>query len=252
MNFQNIPRKDKVIKRAFIPKLDALFFFDYKQIEMVLLSYYMAKLGDRSMADVLSDERTDLHTESAAAALGISGELSDEQRQIGKVLNFSLVYGGGRPTIMRQLDVTWPQAGKLLAGFHRRWPGISIVQDGIKKQVESRGYITTLWGRHLHPESPHKALNALVQGCAADLMRTSLVDVHSYARASGWGSHLVSTIHDEVILDVCESEYDVVASEVPRLMDHPPVSAVVPVRVDVEWSTTNWAEKGPYLLQKES
>ncbi len=246
MNFQNIPRQDKVIKRAFVPKLDALFFFDYKQIEMLLLAYYMNVLGDSSMVDAIKSGK-DLHTESAMGALGLTREPDDAERQIGKTLNFSLVYGGGQPTIMRQLDVSWPEAGKLLRGFHRRWPGIKLLTGALHRQYEKNGYIKTLWGRHLRPESQHKELNALVQGCAADLMRAALVKVNRHAREQAWDSHLVSTIHDELIMDVEVDDYYSVAKEVPICMDHPPVSAVVPIRVDIEWSTTNWAEKEPFL-----
>lgn len=245
MNFQNIPRHDKVIKRAFVPKLDALFFFDYSQIELTLLAYYMAACGDTSMARAIT-AGNDLHVESARAALGVEGDLTDEERQVGKTLNFSLVYGGGRPTLMRQLDITWPEAGALLRGFHRRWPGVALLVEAIKQKCERQGYIKTLWGRHLHPESQHKALNALVQGCAADLMRSSLVNVHKVFDPT-MESHLVSNIHDEIIMDAAEKEYDQVATIVPELMDYEPVSRVVPIRVDVEWSTTNWAEKEPYV-----
>jgi DNA polymerase-1 len=226
--------------------LDALFFFDYKQIEMLLLAYYMNVLGDSSMVDAIKSGK-DLHTESAMGALGLSREPTDAERQIGKTLNFSLVYGGGQPTIMRQLDLEWSEAGKLLRGFHKRWPGIKILVNAIHRQQDKQGYIKTLWGRHLHPESKHKALNALVQGCAADLMRSSLVKTHRYFTEQGYKSHLVSTIHDEIILDVCEDEYRLVSMNVPKLMDHEPVSRVVPIGVDTEWSTTNWAEKEPFI-----
>jgi DNA polymerase-1 len=245
MNFQNIPRQDKVVKRAFIPKLDALFFFDYSQIELTLLAYYMAAMGDESMARAIT-AGNDLHAESARGALGITRDPTDEERQIGKTLNFSLVYGGGRPTITRQLDVSWNEAGKLLRGFHKRWPGVSMLQAAIKDKVERQGFVKTLWGRHLHPGAEHKQLNALVQGCAADLMRSSLITIHREAEAMEWTSHLVSNIHDEIIMDVTESEYDEVATCVPKLMDYEPVSRVVPIRVDPEWSTTTWADKEPY------
>lgn len=243
MNFQNIPRSDKVIKRGFVPKLDALLFFDYEQIELRLLAYYMAVLGDTSMADAIKSGK-DLHSESAIGALGLSGQPTDEQRQVGKTLNFSLVYGGGRPTIMRQLDLEWNEAGTLLKNFHKRWPGIQIVIATIDREIEKKGYIKTLWGRHLHPESPHKRLNALVQGCAADLMRNALVTVDEALK--GFDAHLVSVIHDELIIDAPFSEVPALAVSVPRWMDWPPVSGVVPVGTDMEWTTTNWAEKSAY------
>lgn len=276
MNFQNIPRSDKVIKRGFIPKLDAMLFFDYEQIELRLLAYYMAVLGDTSMADAIKAGK-DLHTESAIGALGLSEHPTDEQRQVGKTLNFSLVYGGGTPTIMRQLDVSFEDARRLLNNFHSRWPGIAPVQGEIRnhmlmrafnvsrsqaqdawfravkqrnqrelwdKAVEKKGYITTLWGRHLHPESEHKALNALVQGCAADLMRNALVTADRNLRE--FDAHLVSVIHDELILDAPFGEIPTMAVMVPQWMDHPPVSEVVPIGTDMEWTTTNWASKEAY------
>lgn len=244
MNIQNIPRSDKVVKRAFVPKLDAFLFFDYEQIELRLLAYYMASLGEPSMAQAILDGK-DLHTESAMAALGLS-ELTDEQRQVGKTLNFSMVYGGGRPTLMRQLGIEFKEAGVLLRNFHGRWPGIQLVQNAITARLQERGYITTLWGRHLHPESEHKALNALVQGCAADLMRAALVKVHRHLDSNLMASHLVLTIHDELVLDATEHEIPYLVDVVPTLMDYSPVSEVVPIGTDCEISWTTWADKEPY------
>lgn len=205
----------------------------------------MAVLGDDSMASAIRAGK-DLHTESAIGALGLRTDPTDEQRQVGKTLNFSLVYGGGTPTIMRQLGVTYPEARELLVNFHKRWPGIQIVINFINRRIEERGYITTLWGRHLHPESEHKRLNALVQGCAADLMRNALVTVARHLREGEYAAHLVSVIHDELILDAPFTEVPELALFVPRWMDWKPVSEVVPIGTDMEWTTTNWASKMAY------
>src|SRR4051812_14476789 len=121
MNMQNIPRRDKVIKRVFVPKLDYFLMLDYKQIEYRMLSYYLAQIGYPEMTEVFKDGR-DLHVESAKGALGLSREPTDEERQIGKTLNFSLVYGGGVGTIMRQLDLEATRAFEILRGFHNTWP----------------------------------------------------------------------------------------------------------------------------------
>ena len=243
MNFQNIPRSDKVVKRGFVPKLDALLFCDYAQIELRLLAYYMAALGDSSMADAIIAGK-DLHSESAIGALGLSGDPTDEQRQVGKTLNFSLVYGGGTPTIMRQLEIPFPEAKKLLRNFHARWPGIQIVINTINDEIARKGYIKTLFGRNLHPDSEHKRLNALVQGCAADLMRWALVNVDEHLKEAD--SHLVSVIHDELIIDATEKELDWLVQEVPNWMRYSPVEEFVPIGVDPEVSFTNWAEKGKF------
>jgi len=246
VNLQNIPRSDKTIKRAFRSKLDALLFFDYKQIELRLLAFYMAAVGDDSMARVFNTEDPDLHAESAIAALNLDREPDDEERQIGKTLNFSIVYGGGRPTIMRQLDLTWMEAGRLLAGFHQRWPGVALLNHRIEDTLRQRGYIKTLWGRHLHPESQHKALNALVQGCAADLMKSGMVKTHRWLHEGQYTSHLILTVHDELILDALGGEIPALVESVPELMKYQAVHEVVPILTDCEISTTTWADKESY------
>lgn len=243
MNFQNIPRSDKTVKRGIVPKLDALLYFDYSQIELRLLAYYMAELGDDSMAKVIRAGE-DLHRASAIGALKLAGEPTDEERQVGKVLNFSIVYGGGAPTLMRQLGITYPEAREILDAYHERWPGIGMVQRSINGRVQERGYITTLYGRHLHPESEHKALNALVQGCAADVMKAALVRIHR--GISSFLSHMVNVVHDEVQIDAVGSEILQLVNAVPEWMRDDRVHAVVPILVDCEMTTTNWADKRPY------
>src|SRR5690242_16685280 len=154
MNFQNIPRGDKVVKKAFVPKLDAFMFADYSQIELRLLAYYMGVLGDMSMADTFK-AGIDMHTASAQGALKLATEPTDEERQVGKTLNYSIVYSGGTPTLMRQLGIPYPDARDMLDNYHAQWPGIRMVQTAIKGRLQERAYITTLFGRHLHPESEH-------------------------------------------------------------------------------------------------
>jgi DNA polymerase I len=99
----------------------------------------MAMLNDPSMATAIREGK-DLHTESAVAALHLNREPTDEERQIGKVLNFSIVYGGGRPTIMKQLGVTFRHASLLLDNFHRRWPGIQLLNRVINDTLDQRGF----------------------------------------------------------------------------------------------------------------
>jgi DNA polymerase I len=266
MNFQNIPRSDKVVKAAFVPKLDAFLFFDYKQIEPRLLAFYLHSIGDTKLADTLN-QGVDTYT---AIVRGIYGkeDLTDEERQTGKVLFLSLMYGGGIGTVMRQFGVEASEAKRMVEQFHRAWPGVRLLQGAIERRIDKRGYITTLYGRHLHPESPHKAINALIQGCAADIMRHALIRVHKelnggYEYVDGvwrnvepdpdkpqFKSHMVSVIHDEIIIDAVKDEIPYLAESVPKWMDCVQVTEVVPIYVDVEMSTTTWADKEPY--KKES
>lgn len=253
MNLQNIPRDNLSVKRCFVPKLDMFLFADYSQIELRLLAFYLHHAGHSDMAEAMSNE-VDLHTESAEALFG-SG-VSDKQRQIGKMLNFSIVYGGGVGTVMKQLKITAPEAFDLLRKFHGRWPGIGwgtrkrpappgTLIHQLDSKIAERGYIKTLWGRRLNPASPHKRLNALIQGCAADLMRSSILNVSRYLNENNMQSHLVNCIHDELMLDVCKEEFETILSQLPRLMDNPTISSVVPIKVSFEYSDTNWAESRP-------
>ena len=243
MNVQNIPRSQKDVKRAFVPKLDAFFFFDYKAIEVRLLAYYLAKgIGDTSLADEIRDG-LDPHLVTAQGLFG-RANISDEERQVGKTLNFSIIYGGGTPTIMRQLGVDFPEAKRLLKAYHETRPGIKLLNAKIATTLSERGYINNLYGRRLHVDEEHKALNALIQGSAADLMRDAVVKVDNFLSDSA--SHIVNIIHDEIMLDADKSEYDMLVHSIPNLMSNSLVQEVVPIEVDCEWSTTNWAEKEEY------
>lgn len=214
------------------------------------------------MADVFR-RGDDLHEASARAllGLGVGAELSDEQRQVGKVFNFLTIYGGGAKKAATSLGVSEARAKDLQGVFHATWPGIRLLHNppfrngtyakgsgpgAIQRQLERKGYITTLFGRHLHPESQHKALNALIQGCAADLIRHSMVKVTDYLLENECESRIVNVIHDELMLDAANPEIPELVERVPILMDYDGVSEIVPIGVDCEISTTNWADKEGY------
>lgn len=258
MNIQTIPRKDKVVKAAFVPKLDGFLFCDYPNIELKLLAFYLESIGFPSMADVFR-RGADLHLETAAGILNKPADtLTDTERQdYGKTPNFAIVYGGGVPTIMSQLSFTAPEALEFLRAYHARWPGIGweskrrpadpgTLIAGIKARVNERGYITTLYGRHLHPRSMHSALNALCQGCAADLMKWAMLRVADSLRYHGFQSHIVNMVHDELILDCTRDELPILARSVPQWMTDERVEAVVPIVPEPEVSWTTWADKTPY------
>lgn len=246
MNIQNIPRKDKLVKVAFLPKLDALLCFDYKQIEPRLLAYFLAKtIGDTTLADRIKAGE-DPYTVIVEGFYGRS-DLTDEERQTGKRLFLSLMYGGGIKTIIAQFGVDGAQARQMYNQFHRAWPGVQMLQDAIMGVVNQRGYLLTLAGRHLVPESDHKAINTLIQGSAAEIMRQALVKVHHYTESNLMASHLVLSIHDELDLDAYKPEIPQLVEAVPPLMtDYPEINEVVPIEVDCEISYMTWADKQPY------
>jgi DNA polymerase-1 len=244
VNFQNIPRTNKDVKRAFVPKLDAFLFFDYKQIEPRFLAYFMDSIGDDGLASKLRDG-DDTYTAIISQYYG-RADITEEERQLGKRLFLSLMYGGGTPTVIKQFGVDYPVAKRMTDQFHAAWPGIRRLQKMIDNVYETRGYIVTPWGRHLHPEFAHKRLNALMQGSAADLMRYALLQVHDYTMRNGMTSHIVSVIHDEIVVDAAMGEVFEITEQFPHLMDYSLVSDIVPILTDTEWSTTSWADKVNY------
>jgi DNA polymerase-1 len=245
VNVQNIPRTQKDVKRAFVPKLDAFLFFDYKAIEVRLLAYYLAAaIGDDSLATEINNG-ADPHA-NTARGLYNTNEVSDEQRQVGKTLNFSIIYGGGTPTIMRQLGVSFTEARRLLKAYHDTRPGIKRLNQNIGETLLARGYIQSLYGRHLHVQEEHKALNALIQGSAADLMRDSVVRVWERLLNGDFMSHMVNIVHDEIIIDADKEEINTLVTLIPSLMGNKTVEKFVNIDTDCEISYTNWAEKSTY------
>jgi DNA polymerase-1 len=244
INVQNIPRSQKDVKRAFVPKLDAYLFFDYKAIEVRLLAYYLAAaIGDNSLAGEIN-YGMDPHSVTAQGLYN-KPEVSDEERQVGKTLNFSIIYGGGTPTIMRQLGVSFKEAKRLLKAYHDTRPGISLLNQSIAETLDTRGYIQSLYGRRLHVTESHKALNALIQGSAADLMRDSVVRVDDYLYTN-YATHIVNIVHDEIILDADRNEIPTLVNTIPTLMGNKNVEEYVSIDTDCEVSYTNWADKEPY------
>ena len=246
MNFQNIPRDLKLIKRAFIPKRGAFSFFDYKQIEPRLLAYFASKIGDDQLASKIR-EGFDPYT---VIVRGLYGEnVTEKERQQGKVLFLSLMYGGGTRTVQAQFDVSQAEARTMIRDFHKAWPVVRRLQDLTISTASRRGHIKTPWGRHLHPEEygEHKLLNKLIQGSAADLMKAALIRVDAHIEADpDLESRMVSVIHDELILDGPENELFRLHEDIPPLMREDWLHEIVPVEVDHEVSLTTWADKVGY------
>jgi DNA polymerase-1 len=256
MNLQNIPRDDKTIKRAIIPKLGALSFFDYSQIEPRLFAYYACKMGYPEMAKMLADGM-DSYT-AVAKLIEQKDDITDIERQTWKKVFLSLMYGGGKPAIQMYLECSRAEATKAIDTFHSNFPAVRSIQDTVARVVARRGYIVGIDGRYLHVEKygEHKMLNKLIQGGAAGIMKQAIVKVHKELRAA-WdcqqqASQIISVVHDELQIDGPENELEWLHEIVPPLMVHEEVNSIVPITVGHEVSTTSWADKVDYDEWKEA
>jgi DNA polymerase I-like protein with 3'-5' exonuclease and polymerase domains len=254
VNLQNIPRSDKVVKRAIVPRLGALSFFDYSAIEPRLFAYYAAEMGFPEMAEMV---RAGIDPYTAVAALIEQKEdITPEERQHWKVFFLSLMYGGGLRTIMAQFNCNTKQARSMVNQFHENFPAVRSIQDTVARVSAQRGYILGIDGRHLHPEphGEHKMLNKLIQGGAAGIMKQATLRVHNWLVENDHDlqSRIISIVHDELQIDGPTDDVGELHRQVPALMIHEKVNAVVPIEVDHEVSTTNWAEKIPYDEWRQS
>lgn len=193
-----------------------------------------------------------------------STEITDEERQDGKVWFLMSLYSAGPKKISEETGMSYAEALQFYKDFHEGIPQIKLLSNpkprsqramrfwtpgGIERAYEKRGYIKSLGGRHLHAEEhgEHKLLNKLIQGSAADVMIAAILRVHRYLRDHPEiESRMVSVIHDELIFDGPEHEIPLLHDVIPSLMIEPRVIEFVPIEIDHEVSTTTWAEKKSY------
>ncbi len=268
MNWQNIPRDDKTVKRAILHKRGALSEFDFSQIEPRIFGYYCAKgLKDDTVVQIYKDGR-DIYKEIAARTYQVPYDtVTAKQRQdAGKIGFLATIYGAGPKALKDQIRITFAEAKELYAGIHEGWPQIRLLSNPpprsgyhpdyspglIERIVEQRGFIKTPYGRHLHVEKygGHKMLNKLIQGTAADLMKHALRKVDAYVDNTETSfpleSRMVTSIHDSIGFDGPTSELQRLHDEIPPLMRETWLTDVIPVEVDHEVSTTSWADMIDY------
>lgn len=258
LNFQNLPRDDKTVKRALLPKRGAFSWLDYKAIEPRLVAYYTAKLGYPEFKDQII-AGVDPYT-AVAKMVTAQADVTDKERQVWKRVFLAILYGAGanriRDTWIEETGqiITLAEAKRIYKKFHANWPAVRALQSNVISTHEARGFIRSISGRHLHMEEfgDYKLANKLIQGSAADIMKTALLRVDDWLRATPEiESRMVVTVHDEIGFDGPEFEIPILHSAVPDLMVNETVNAVVPIEVDHEVSLVSWAEKISYDEWKE-
>ncbi|MFN3986189.1 MAG: DNA polymerase I [Rhodocyclaceae bacterium] len=252
-NLQNIPiRTDegRRIRAAFIaPRDHFIVSADYSQIELRIMAHLSA---DARLLEAFA-RGEDVHRATAAEVFGVPpAEVSSEQRRYAKVINFGLIYGMSAHGLARNLGIDRAAAQGWIDRYFARYPGVARYMEETKAQARQVGYVETLFGRRLHlPDiraqqmgrrqgAERAAINAPMQGTAADLIKLAMIAVHRWLAESQLKSRLILQVHDELVLEVPAAELDSVRDTLPRLMGGV-AELSVPLLVEVG-AGDNWDE----------
>jgi len=230
-NLQNIPirsEEGRRIRQAFVaPPGSKLVSADYSQIELRIMAHLS---GDRGLLDAFA-QGEDIHRATAAEVFGASpAEVSSEQRRYAKVINFGLIYGMSAFGLARELGLERGAAQAYIDRYFARYPGVANYMEATRKLARDKGYVETVFGRRLWlPEiksaavgrrqaAERAAINAPMQGTAADLIKLAMIAVQRWLDESGMATQLILQVHDELVLEVPEGELEAVRRELPKLM----------------------------------
>lgn len=253
-NLQNIPIRTKMgrqMRKYFISEEGyTLVDADYSQIELRLLAHIS---GDYNMREAfLSGE--DIHRKTAAAVFGIPEEMvNDEMRKRAKAVNFGIVYGIGGFSLAKDIGTSVAEASKYIKNYLMNYPSIDRYLEEVVERAKADGYTTTVFGRRRYiPElnaqngnlrafGKRVAMNAPIQGTAADIMKLAMLAVEESLRLEGLDAKIVMQVHDELVIEVRDSEVEICKRIVREAMEGV-ANLSVPLTVDVT-SGKNWLEQ---------
>jgi DNA polymerase-1 len=229
-NLQNIPVRSmegRKIREAFIAEPgNVIVSADYSQIELRIMAHLS---GDASLLQAFAAD-ADIHAATAAEVQGVALEsVTPDMRRMAKAVNFGLIYGMSAFGLAAQLNVERNVAQAYIDRYFARYPGVLDYMNRTREQAKLHGYVETLFGRRLYlPEiraagprrqgAERAAINAPMQGTAADLIKLAMIAVQGWLGASGLQSKLIMQVHDELVLEVPESELAAVRVGLPQKM----------------------------------
>jgi DNA polymerase-1 len=253
-NLQNIPIRDdlgKPIREAFIPSDEEheLLSVDYSQVELRL----MAHLSEDPGLLAAFEHGEDIHAATAAKIFGkpIEEVTSDERRR-AKTANFGIIYGISSFGLSQRLDIPRAEARALIEGYFASYPKVKEYMERVVEQARERGYVETIFGRRRYLSdiasknavarglAERNAINAPIQGSAADIMKLAMAAVARRFREEGIASHIIMQVHDELVIDTLRSEREKVRQIVVEAMEG---AASLQVRLVAEAGFgENWLE----------
>ncbi|WP_250435475.1 DNA polymerase I [Caballeronia sp. ATUFL_F2_KS9A] len=230
-NLQNIPVRTgegRRIREAFIASPGCkIVSADYSQIELRIMAHIS---GDESLMRAFR-EGEDVHRATASEVFGVTPlEVDNDQRRIAKVINFGLIYGMSSFGLASNLGITRDAAKLYIDRYFARYPGVAAYMENTRVIAKANGFVETVFGRRLWlPEinggsgprrqaAERAAINAPMQGTAADLIKLSMIAVQDWLEASGIGAKMIMQVHDELVLEVPEEALPEVRKRLPELM----------------------------------
>ncbi|EPT1007124.1 DNA polymerase I [Vibrio parahaemolyticus] len=232
-NLQNIPIRNEEgrrIRQAFVaPAGYKILAVDYSQIELRIMAHLS---GDQALLDAFRDGK-DIHAATAAEIMGVSiDQVSSEQRRRAKAVNFGLIYGMSAFGLAKQLGIPRGEAQAYMDKYFERYPGVMQYMEDTRSTAADKGYVETIFGRRLHlPEiksrngmrrkaAERAAINAPMQGTAADIIKKAMLLVDQWIQEEGNGRvKLLMQVHDELVFEVEESSLSEIESKVQKLME---------------------------------
>lgn len=259
-NLQNIPIRTELgrqIRRAFVAEPGNLLLgVDYSQIELRVVAHMS---GDQAMTEAFLADK-DIHSTTAAAVFGVDlADVTPELRRRAKAINFGLIYGMSPYGLSRATDLTLAEAEDFVEEYFKRFPGVQGYLEQTLMLAAERGYVETVLGRRRYfPElkrggkrvsqvarsrALREAINAPIQGTAADIIKLAMLHLPSALRGAGLGGRMLLQVHDELVLECPEGEIAQTADLVKRVMQEA-YALKVPLKADAKQGS-NWLEMAP-------
>jgi len=252
-NLQNIPVRDergREIRKAFVPEEGNIFLSaDYSQIELRLMAHLSKDKG--MIGDFLSG--SDIHAATASKIFGVDiKDVTREMRSRAKTANFGIIYGISSYGLSERLTIGRKEAKELIDGYFSSYPGVKSYMDESIRRAREKGYVTTMFGRRRYLRDIHSrnqvvrgnaernAINAPIQGSAADIIKIAMVRIHDRLTGGKFRSRMILQVHDELIFEVVPDELDLLKDIVINEMTG---AARLDIPLKVDWGTgKNWLE----------
>ncbi|MEI6766008.1 MAG: DNA polymerase I [Bacteroidota bacterium] len=253
-NLQNIPirtERGREIRKAFVPRNDdyVLLSADYSQIELRIIASIS---GEKHMIEDFKNG-LDIHAATAARVYGIDvADVTKDMRRNAKMVNFGIIYGISAFGLSERLGIPRKEAAEIIEQYFEKYPSIKKFMNDTIESARKNGYVETIKNRRRYLRdinagngvirgfAERNAINAPIQGSAADMIKIAMINIHKYLREHKMLSKMVLQVHDELVFDVHQSELEQLKPVVIRLMQDA-VPLLVPVEVDIN-SGKNWLE----------